>query len=55
MFNLVTTRNPMSFSAKLLFSWVASRIYLCMALFNPKRRTLQFLLNEVLNEVTYLV
>ncbi|KAK4810782.1 hypothetical protein QYF61_008754, partial [Mycteria americana] len=42
MFNLVSTRTPRSFSARLLSSWVAPSIYWCLGLFLPKCRTWHF-------------
>jgi len=42
MFNLVSTRSPGSFTAKLLSSWSAPSMRWCMGLFLPRRRTLHF-------------
>lgn len=45
MFNLVFTRTPTSFSARLHCSCVAPNTCWCLGLFLPRYRTLHFLLN----------
>ena len=44
MFNLVSTRTPRSYSAKLLSSWMAHSTYCCVGLSLPRCRTWHFCL-----------
>lgn len=51
MFNLMSTKTPISFSAKLLSSWFSPSMYWCLGLFFHRCRTLQF---SLLNFMRFL-